>query len=112
LTYYKLWQTDFDGTLHYVGIVALTRGETSLAITSLLPIPVLEYLELTYTSIADSQVELQIYDALGKQLGSKTISANIGLNTENLDVAIYPPGMYFLSIMQGDVTITEKFIKE
>ncbi len=112
ISYYKLWQTDLDGTLNYVDIVALTRGEASLAINSLLPIPVLEFLELTYTSVSESQVELQIYDALGKQLGSKSVGANVGLNIENLDVSVYPPGMYFLTIHQGDVTITEKFIKE
>jgi len=112
LSYYRLWQTDNDGKVNYVGVISLRRGEASLGINSLLPIPVLEFLELTYTSIIESQVELQLYDALGKQLGSKTAGAAVGLNKETLDVSAYPPGIYFLTIIQGEVTITEKFIKE
>ncbi len=112
ISYYKLWQTDFDGTISNYGMIELSRGEANLAINQLLPIPVLDFLELTYTSISESEVQLQIYDALGKQMSSKTISSAAGLNTENIDVSTYPSGMYFLTINQGKSTITEKFIKE
>jgi len=107
-----LLQTDFDGTIHEVGIVSLLRGETSLGINSLLPIPVLSFLELIYTSNIESQVDIQIYNALGKQLGSKTVGANKGLNEATVDVSTYPTGIYFLTLIQGEDILTEKFIKE
>lgn len=112
LSYYQLLQTDIDGTIHEVGIVSLLRGETSLSIHSLLPIPVLSLLELTYTSNEESAVELHIYNALGKQLGLRKVSANKGLNQAKVDVSTYPSGIYFLTLIQGEDILTEKFIKE
>jgi len=112
LSYYKLWQTDNDGTINDVGIVSLLRGETSLGINSLLPIPVLSILELTYTSNLESQVELQIYNALGKKLNIKIVGANKGLNQATINVSTYPSGIYFLTLIQGKEILTEKFIKE
>lgn len=112
LSYYQLLQTDFDGTIHEVGIVSLLRGETSLGIHSILPIPVLSLLELTYTSNEESQVELHIYNSLGKELSKKTVSSNKGLNQEKVNVSAYPSGIYFLTLIQGEHILTEKFIKE
>jgi len=112
LSYYQLLQTDFDGTNYEVGIVSLLRGETSLGIHSLLPIPVLSLLELTYTSNEESQIELHIYNAIGKKLGMRTVAANKGLNQVKVDVSTYPSGMYFLTLIQGEDILTEKFIKD
>jgi len=112
ISYYKLWQTDFNGTKNYVGIVGLTRGEVSLNITSIQPIPVLEYMELTYTSISETQAELQIFDALGRNMTDISILSNTGINNRTIDVSSFTPGIYFLTINQGDDTVTEKFIKE
>lgn len=112
ISYYKLWQTDFDGTVNYIGVVSVTRGEASLAINNILPIPVPDYLELTYTSLENGYVELQVFNALGKELSRKKTSTITGSNREIIDVSMYPAGMYFLTIVQGKTTVTEKFIKE
>jgi|GEM_PF-2468127 len=112
LSYYKLWQTDFNGTKSYVGIVGLTRGEVSLNITSIQPIPVLEYMELSYTSISETQAQLQIFDALGRSISDISILSNTGINNRTVDVSSFTPGIYFLTISQGNDTVTEKFIKE
>jgi len=112
ISYYKLWQTDLNGTKNYVGIVSLTRGEVSLNITSILPIPVLEFVELSYTSISESQAQLQIFDALGRNMVDMSILSNTGINDRTIDVSSFTPGIYFLTISQGDDAVTEKFIKE
>lgn len=112
ISYYRLWQTDFDGTTAYVGIVTLVRGESTLAITSLQPIPVLENLEIVFTSIVESQVELTVYDALGRHMGTETLGATTGINSHTINVSDYAAGMYFLNISQGEYLVTEKFVKE
>ena len=112
LSYYKLWQTDYNGTKNYVGIVDLTRGEVSLNITNIQPIPVLQYMELTYTSISETQAQLQIFDALGRNMVDISAFSNTGINNRTIDVSSFTPGIYFLTISQGDDTVTEKFIKE
>lgn len=112
ISYYRLWQTDYDGTTAYVGIVTLVRGESSLAITSLQPIPVLENLEIVFTSIIESQVELTVYDALGRHMGTESLGATTGINSHTINVSDYAAGMYFLNITQGEYIVTEKFVKE
>jgi len=112
ISYYKLWQTDYDGTKTYVGIVGLTRGEVTLNITSIQPIPVLEYMELVYTSISETQAQLQIFDAVGRSTIDMIIQSNIGINNKTIDVSSFTPGIYFLTISQGDDVVTQKFIKE
>ncbi len=112
VSYYKLWQTDYDGTTAYVGIVTLTRGESALTITSLLPVPVVDNLEIVFSSNTDATASLTVYDAVGRLMMNKTVATNNGINNVDINVADFAAGVYFLNINQGDRVVTEKFVKE
>jgi len=112
ISYYRLSQTDFDGTIHSVGIVSLLRGEESFDITNLLPNPVIDELTIWYTSDKSAEVNVTIYDAIGRTMHSNTQDALNGVNSLSFSVEDYSPGMYFATITEGDRVITKKFVKE
>ncbi len=111
-TYYKLFQTDFDGTTVEVGMISLVRGEALVGFISLQPVPVQDELLLSFESETEKEVQIEVYDAVGKMLLSRNTIFVAGINNEGLDVRKLTSGIYFIRISSGDQYHTEKFVKE
>jgi len=112
LTYYKLWQTDFDGTQNYAGIVTLKRGDHLFDIVSLQPVPVLQELNMVFTSNSIDIVKIRLVDALGRAMYETTVSANAGNNLISFDVSYFAGGIYFVEMQNSSAVITKKFVKQ
>jgi len=109
---YKLSQTDFDGTTVVVGYVELTRGEATLAIIDIYPIPVDNLMNIQFSSNTDSDVSISITDMLGRTIYSQLQDVNMDLNELQISSDSFSPGVYFLSIESADYMVTQKFVKE
>jgi len=112
LSYYRLSQTDFDGTAVDVGIVEIVRGESALGIISLTPVPVIDNLQLTYTASEDVPTEIEVIDVIGHALMHFENVNQGGINTMEVNVAELPAGVYFVRIKTGENMVSQKFIKE
>jgi len=114
ITYYRLEQTDFDGTTEELGVVSIERDvETAFNINNLQPIPVISNLELTFTTLDDvSEVSVSVFDVIGRVKNEWTVDAQLGVNTFNVELNDFNSGVYFIAIKQNDNVVTKRFIKE
>lgn len=65
---------------------------------SVSPNPAASYINLTYTSTENEQVELSLYDLTGKKVMSQPATSTFGENTHRLDIEHLIPGMYLLQL--------------
>ena len=109
---YKLEQTDNDGSVNFVGVVDVQRGETTiLNINSILPIPVISNLQVSYQAVA-GLTEIKIYDMVGRSIQDLEIESANGLNFHNLSLNNLNPGVYFITLLNNDKVATKRFVKE
>jgi len=111
-SYYRLDQTDFDGTTSRSNIVVLWRGEVNNSTINIDPIPATNIINLSYLTESNTQVEIQIFDAIGRLVKTEKIEVIEGINQQQINISTYSTGIYFLSIQNGEETITKKFVKE
>ncbi|MFK8005247.1 MAG: M43 family zinc metalloprotease [Saprospiraceae bacterium] len=109
--YYRLSQTDFDGTTKVAGIkVANFRTENKVA--SIFPNPIQEgILNLKYPSPIEDNLAIQVFDVSGKILIERNIEINEGNNQIELPIQKLGNGIYWLRTSQGDRFETIRFIK-
>ncbi|MGB1205565.1 MAG: T9SS type A sorting domain-containing protein [Chitinophagales bacterium] len=112
LSYYRLDQTDFDGTTTSSNIISLVRGEQSFGLIELLPVPAIDFVTVRFTSATKADVNLAVYNVAGALVGTQVVEAQNGINALQLDVANYPNGVYFLSLNNGEEVVNVKFIKD
>lgn len=112
VSYYRLDQTDFDGTTSSSNVISLVRGEGGFGIIEVLPVPARDFVNLTFTSIEDVEVTGQLHSVNGKALATFKVNAKGGLNTIKVDVSKYPIGVYLLTINNGNQLLSTKVIKE
>ncbi len=112
LSFYRLDQTDYDGTTTSSEVITLVRGEQAFGITSVTPIPAIEFIDVVFTSDVKTEVSLTIYNVAGALVHTRTMDANNGLNTIKINVANYATGVYFLAINNGQEVQNIKFVKD
>jgi len=113
LSYYRLSQTDFDGTTVKVETIQVIRGESALGIISLMPVPVIDNLQLTFTSNEDTPTQIDLLDVIGHSLMQfEKVNDQAGIQTMDIDVTSLPAGVYFVRMQTGDNIVSKKFIKE
>jgi hypothetical protein len=66
--YYRLWQTDYDGRLNYLGMVAAPCDPGSAsALTGCFPNPFKDEVTITFTENIPASATIEIWDMMGKQ---------------------------------------------
>lgn len=112
MSYYRISQTNFDGTRNYGGTVTLVRGETTLGVTTIYPVPATHNVTVKFVSAQTAKIQANTYDAAGRLMNTQNINATGGENTLNIDVANYPSGVYFVKLNNGNKVITTNFVKQ
>lgn len=74
---------------------------------SIYPNPTMDFINLSFNSISNDDVLIQITDNLGRIVISFEQSAN-----ENIDVKNLPSGNYYLTAFTNEMTISAPFIKK
>ncbi len=113
--YYRLKQTDFDGTSKYSAVVLVTReAPTALQLTHVYPNPSRESLYINTASPTKMELQLLVIDLGGRVVCKKQVSAEIGNNGFDIQVAHLASGIYILKVLNSSqqVVATEKFIKQ
>ncbi|MEO1437305.1 MAG: T9SS type A sorting domain-containing protein [Bacteroidota bacterium] len=112
VVYYRLMQVDIDESFEYTHVIALnlpTQIEQQEYL--LYPNPARERVFIRYANAKTDQVQVELYDNLGRQLLLETISA---LNLEvghPIDLYRLPEGSYHIRIIDGDYVSTKTFMK-
>lgn len=110
LSYYRLTQTDFDGTTSISGMSAVKIGN-EIKKAGFAPNPVVEVGTVTFNSEVETVVNIQIVDMLGRKVYDNEIKTTIGQNTLPIDFTGIPNGTYSLSITNDNIYQRIKFYK-
>ena len=113
ISYYRLIQTDYDGTQKTFGPVTVYRNETSNALTIITtyPNPFADDFILTYFSATRSVTTVEIMDATGKMVWNEKVIPQTGVNQYGFKNQSLPPGIYFVQLRQEkNLPVTTRII--
>ncbi|PCJ26193.1 MAG: hypothetical protein COA97_06510 [Flavobacteriales bacterium] len=109
-SYYRLAQTDYDGTTTYSALAAVTV-ESSFGDLTVFPNPIKGIGYLVFDSDVDGVAEIVIYNIAGKRIFTQQYYATKGNNEFELTTVNLPQGMYFLTVSNDKETSNIKFVK-
>lgn len=115
VVYYRLSQTDFNGSTTYFNPIQVScsnniEDETTIGIY---PNPVKDKFNISIFSNDKSPFNVSIYDFNGaKVLELKNILLNDNQFTNDFDISFLPKGIYLLKIIGNNVDESKKIIKE
>jgi len=110
ISYYRLLQKDFDGTITSSRMVPLTLPADYSA--HLFPNPTNADLTLRYSTQSPVPVAVSITDISGKVVSSYTISeVQLGINNFEVHTSVLAQGMYIMKVSNPQKTFYLKFVK-
>ncbi len=114
INYYRLKQVDYNGNFSYSKTIAINNRDSFGAINqssiSIHPNPANGHLEVQIKDLGFTNVELRIYDVLGREvLNSPTSNP---LSPINIDISSLSKGIYFLKATNGREQKQIRFVKE
>lgn len=113
--YYRLKQTDRDGSYTYSSVVLLKGSKPSaLQLSAVYPNPARSLLNLVIASPAVEKVKIVITDLSGRQLMQQSIQTISGDNNIQLPVSKLAKGSYLVKAIcsNGCQSTVQKFVKE
>jgi len=105
--YYRLKQTDFDGKFTYSEIESVNISAMNDQV-NIFPNPASEIINIEWKTNSFSQITLKVLTIEGKEKHYEkfnSITGNVQLNVRN-----WSKGIYFIQIILGDKTHTEKIL--
>ena len=112
VSYYRLQQTDFDGTKKYVGTVVLNRETTIFAFQNIFPIPSSDLVAVSFETATAEMVEIVLHDISGRIVWQKDMMATAGNNAFDVDISGFSAGVYTLSVANESGFIVERIVKK
>lgn len=110
LYFFRLKVISFDGSFFYSDVAVLQRRQEDLALLNVFPNPFVDNFGITFNTIIDESVTINIYEASGKLVFTETegfTGVYKEINGQNLAA-----GVYFLQVIVGDNTLTHKIMKQ
>lgn len=113
INYYRLKQTDYDGSFTYSHVISLDNGSGNLFNTEIFPNPSLEIFNLNVYAPENSSAEFQIYNPLGQVFIRRSIQLLQGKNNFPIDLSAYGNGIYSMRLSIGNYaySFTGKLVK-
>jgi hypothetical protein len=108
--YYRLSQTDIDGSSAEHGTIAITVKSGREAI-NIVPNPTSSITDITYDCNADETATLKVFDHAGNLVMAKGISCLKGENSFPLDITAQPDGIYLVTISTSDNVYKARLVK-
>lgn len=106
--YYRLKQTDYDGTTTYKGIAHVYINAVSEF--DFYPNPANNNINFTFNVNNDNAVTIELYDLTGRIVKNKSYTTLKGLNNKSLDVSDLPSGIYMLKAVVNNNQYIQKIV--
>jgi len=102
--YYRIRQTDNDGTFSYSKIVLLHNNNSNGYV--IYPNPANDHITISADHNVAGNTQIELYDAAGRKLVNKAMKAS----TEEINTVQYSRGTYFLKLFNEGNVVTQKVI--
>jgi hypothetical protein len=103
ITYYRLKQLDFDGTITLSNVITVVQEDIkAMQVVSAYPNPATSNFNVDLVVSRDETVELEILSTGGKVLRTTSEKLQQGVNMLEFDVSDLDAGMYLIRILNGD----------
>lgn len=96
ITYYRLKQTDYDGSFKYSSIISVVTENSSEKITTVYPNPTNGTINLKIVSGIKYNTILKLVDYTGNVVLEKDLLIEEGINLFTLDLSEYEKGVYLI----------------
>jgi hypothetical protein len=114
--YYRLKQTDFDGSYYYSHTIAISNKNTeSFKIKNIYPNPTTEDFYIDVVSNMDENLIITLTDVYGKKLNQFEYNVINGKNTIKVNTEKIERGLIFVNITSANnsnINITQKIVKQ
>lgn len=109
--YYRLKQVDLDGKVNMSRVVSVkTQAEAKTLVVS--PNPFADYVNVSASWDQTEIVTIKIFTVQGKEVFSKQVTLNKGMNSFKIEsLGSLPSGMYLLQMASPTQKLIEKMIK-
>jgi hypothetical protein len=105
---YRLKQVDTDGSSHLSKTITVERGVQELELLSPYPNPARQQATVRYALPEPQDVEVQLYDVLGRQVRMVVSRRQEGRHERRVDLSGLPSGTYFIELKAADKTRTQR----
>ena len=110
--YYRIREEDINGKSLYSVKQVLIMGENQFSVL-LYPVPAKDVLSVSVQVDQADKGLLQITDAAGRTVISRSLQLKVGTNAEQVGVSNIANGVYFLKVSDSKGhTLVNKFVKE
>lgn len=109
LNYYRLKQTDLDGTVHFHGIRSVKTAQRNFS-ADIFPNPVSQQLSIRFSGDENSAAQVALFDLTGRQVYSGT--RNDDRILMEIDLSGLPAGTYVLHISDDKAVQTLQVTKQ
>ena len=111
--YYRIRQTDIDGSSTYSAVVSFKGGEKSGSSMNAYPNPFSAKLSVNINAVENETYLITLYSASGAQLRQIRVAARKGSNIAEFDGQQLQKGMYLITAVNSDGSIkfNQKIIK-
>lgn len=102
-TYYRLKQTDTDGTSSYTDVISLNKTLVNeFMVVRLNTTEVTDDFICTIDNLTDGTMRYEICDLRGQVKEGKEFAVQPGINHLNVDFSELPPGLYKVNLMLNE----------
>ncbi len=91
---------------------AFLNSKPVLEILSIFPNPTSGDVAVSYSSLLEQNINLQVSDFIGKVKIEETLSPRIGINNYTIPIQKHWSGTFFLRLQMGKDVVTGKFVKQ
>jgi hypothetical protein len=99
LSYYRLKQTDFDGTFKYASIESVYLDDLNNKEFIIYPNPTRDI--ITIKGLSTEEKSLEIYNSIGQLLKTKIRTEGDGESHIQMDVSLLDPGVYYIKTINA-----------
>jgi hypothetical protein len=110
--FYRVRETDLDGSMYYSNMVAIRTGNMLLATTNVFPNPFIDNLQISMQLEKAGMIQVALFNTSGqliRKLQQQGLKGQNAIAMSNLSALL--PGTYLLQIKAGEHTTFEKLIK-